>query len=224
MRSWLPISLAVSLTLGCSDEAATDAGPGSSREGCEEPGSNSVKLSAHSCACEPGYDWCDESLDSLDCCPIEDPTTTGDSGGEAEPPDQACGEDELEQIVCVTEATGDTTEDPGASVVWACNGERWVEVPGYATFECLADGKQFAYGCRPGPSFLCGYGPGSTCTEATSSAICVDEDIIDTCAWGRRTIDRCSRLCAELGVFGDGFSGGACQLETDTEPAVCVCS
>ena len=192
-------------------------GPGGEREGCEAPGSHSVLLGLHSCACEPGYDWCDEALDALDCCPVDD--ATSDSGGESSPPDQACGEDQLEQIVCVEDEAG----DPSGSVVWACSGERWVEVPGFATFECLAQGKQFAYGCRAGPSFLCGYGPGSTCADETSSAICVDEDIIDLCVWGRRTIDRCSRLCAELEVFGTGFSGGACQLETDTEPAVCVC-
>jgi hypothetical protein len=41
--------------------------------------------------------------------------------------------------------------------------------------------------------------------------------------WGLRTVDRCSRLCAELEVFGPGFSGGACvQSEPDT-PAICEC-
>ena len=222
MRSRALVLLTAALALACGgDDDKADVGPGVSREGCEEPGSNSVKIGAYSCACEPGYDWCDESLENLDCCPVEDETTTGDGDGDppAAPPDEACGEDQLEQLACVE----GQADDPAASVVWACNGERWIEVPGYATFECLAEGKQFAYGCTSGPTFLCGYGPGSPCTLETSSAICVDEDIIDVCVWDRRTIDRCSRLCAELGAFGEGFTGGACQVETDTEPAVCVC-
>lgn len=108
--------------------------------------------------------------------------------------------------------------------MWACNGERWIDIPGYSSFACMAGGLEFAYGCLPGPAFLCGYGPGSPCEVEGYAAICVDEDIIDTCVWGRRTVDRCARLCAELEVFGPGFTGGACEQPMDAGPAVCVCS
>jgi hypothetical protein len=87
----------------------------------------------------------------------------------------------------------------------------------------MADNFQFGYGCLPGPMFLCGYGPGSPCEIDGYAAVCVDEDIIDTCVWGRRTIDRCSRLCAELGAFGPGHTGGGCE-QLDPDPAICVCT
>ncbi|WP_146155351.1 hypothetical protein [Enhygromyxa salina] len=140
-------------------------------------------------------------------------------------PDEACDEEQVEELRCVIDPEGDPgSPEPGEAGVWACNGARWVEVPGYATFACLADGFEFAYGCLPGPDFLCSFGPGSPCEVEDFGGICVDEDIIDTCVWGRRTIDRCSRLCGELGAFGPGFTGGGCEQPTEAEPASCVCT
>jgi hypothetical protein len=215
------VSLLVSLlVLGCSEEEATEAGVGGSREGCGAPGSHSVPVSEHSCVCEADYEWCDESLDSFECCPLG-----GETGGEELPaPDEPCNEDLAEQLLCQLDPEGDPNDpDPGTAVVWACNGERWVEVPNYATFACLAAGLEFAYGCLPGPEFLCGFGPGSPCEVEGYPGVCVDEDIIDTCVWGRRSVDRCSRLCAELGAFGTGFTGGSCEPGPNMGPATCVC-
>lgn len=204
---------------GGDDAEGAEAGVGGDRSGCAEPGSHSVEISAHSCACEPGYDWCGEALDDFVCCPVE-ATDTG--GAEALPPEAPCGEEQLEALACVEDPE---LPGPADARVWACNGERWVEAPGYATFECAAQGFAFAYGCLAGPEFLCGYGPGTTCEEAEYGSVCVDEDIIDTCVWGRRTVDRCSRLCAELEVFGPGLSGGSCvEAEPpNSGPASCLC-
>jgi hypothetical protein len=215
-------AVALGLLLACSGtQESYEAGPGGNNEGCEQPGSHSYELSDHSCACEDGYAWCSTALDDFDCCPIDGSEDTGEPATE---PDLPCDEALAEQLVCVADVMA--PEDPGGSVVWACNGEHWVEVPGYATFECLADGYPFAYGCLAGdsaPTFLCGYGQGSDCDATQFASLCVDEDIIDTCVWGRRTVDRCSRLCAELEVFGPGFTGGVC-LQPDPEmPAACEC-
>ncbi|HLT39505.1 MAG TPA: hypothetical protein VK034_24645, partial [Enhygromyxa sp.] len=130
----------------------------------------------------------------------------------------------VERLVCVLDPA--LPEDPKASTVWACNGERWVEVPGYSTFACMAEGFPFAYGCVPGdpePGFWCGFGPGSPCDPTRYAGVCIDEDIIDTCVWGLRTVDRCSRLCAELDAFGPGFSAGACSQSDPETPATCEC-
>ena len=211
--------LALLALSACPDEPADDAGVGSDRSGCGEPGSHSMPIGDHSCVCEPGYDWCDEdSLIDFACCPVDDPDTGGETG---EAPAQPCDADHLEQIVCV-----DDPQQPGpaGALVWACNGERWVEVPGYATFECQSQAYAFAYGCVPAdpqPIFLCGHGPGTTCEDGPGG-LCVDNEIIDTCVWGRRTIDRCSRLCGELEVNGPGFAGGNCKT-IDAEQAACVC-
>lgn len=211
------------LLLGCGEEEGeTEAGVGGSREGCGAPGSHSVPVGEHSCACEPGYEWCDEALDAFECCAL-----AGESGGESgggPVPDEPCAEELAEELLCEHDPAGDPGQlDPGAGVVWACNGERWVEVPSYATFACLELGREFAYGCLPGPEFLCGFGPGSPCELEGYPGVCVDEDIIDTCVWGRRSVDRCSRLCAELGAFGPGFTTGSCEPGLDMGPATCAC-
>ncbi|KIG17110.1 hypothetical protein DB30_03707 [Enhygromyxa salina] len=200
--------------IGCGGEGEAAE---SSREGCGDPGSHSEPIGKYSCACEPGYEWCDEARDSFECC-VDDSATT-DEGGAPEP-DAACDEALAESLLCVPDPSG----DPGASLMWACNGERWVEIAGYARFACMAEGLEFAYGCTPGPAFLCGYGPGSPCESEGYAGICVDEEIIDTCVWGRRTVDRCARLCGELQAFGPGFTGGACEDPVEGEPALCVCS
>jgi hypothetical protein len=199
-------------------EEDPEAGVGGSRDSCGAPDSHSELLTMHSCACEPGYVWCSDALDDFDCCPSP---ATDDDGGAPPPPDAPCDESVLEQLLCMPDE--DNPDDPGAAVVWACNGEHWVEVASYATFACKADNFPFGYGCIPGPIFLCGYGPGSPCELDGYPAVCVDEDIIDTCVWGRRTVDRCSRLCAELGAFGTGHTGGGCE-QLDMNPATCVCS
>ncbi len=136
----------------------------------------------------------------------------------------SCDAEQLEQLACVLDPAA--PDDPGAARVWACNGERWVEVPNYSTFACLAEGFQFAYGCWPGapPSFLCGFGAGSSCEPQSYASLCSDEDIIDTCVWGRRTVDRCSRLCSALAAFGPGFTTGACVQPDPDQPAACECS
>ncbi len=212
----LTLTLAAALLLACSSEPGSEAGVGGDRTGCGEPGSHSVLLSEHSCECEPGYTWCSDALDDFDCCPSD----TTESGETAEPPDAPCGADQLEQIACI-----DDPEAPGPGTeTWACNGERWVPVPGLFEFECMALGYHFGYGCLASigaTQYLCGYGPGSTCDETQGSA-CVDESIIDTCVWGRRTVDYCRRLCADLQVWGPGFSAGAC-VELDGV-ASCECS
>lgn len=206
--------LAALLLSACNGEQhESEAGVGGSRDSCGAPGSHSEFIADHSCVCEDGYGWCSDAIDEFDCCP----SGTDETGGESTPPDQPCDESLAEQLVCLSDG------DPSTSQVWACNGERWVEVPGYATFACLDRGLPFAFGCAPGPEFLCGFGPGSTCEVAGYPGICVDEDIIDTCVWGRRTIDRCSRLCSELEAFGPGFATGACQQQGDESPATCVC-
>jgi hypothetical protein len=207
-----------------SDDDSAEAGVGGSREGCGDPGSHSVLVGNHSCACESGYTWCSAALDEFDCCPL-DSDETGDD--EALGPDAACGPEQLESLICLLDPTA--PDDPGATAIWACNGERWVEAPGYSTFACMADGFPFAYGCVPAPTaasepgFLCGHGPGSPCEVEEYASLCVDEDIIDTCVWGRRTVDRCSRLCASLEAFGPGYAGGECAAPSPDTPATCEC-
>ena len=218
MRRLASILLLAPALLGCPGGGSLEAGVGGSNEGCGLEGTHSVLLGMHSCACEPGYAWCSDALEDFACCPSEAPETT-DSGGS--PPDEACGEDELEELRCVADPEDPT---PGGGVVWACNGEHWVEVPGYADFACAAEGLPFAYGCVPGPQFLCGFGAGTTCEVGVFGGICVDEDIIDTCLWGKRTRDRCSRLCTELEAYGPGYASGVCvPSNIKSEPATCVC-
>lgn len=217
------IAVALSLALGCGDDqSSAEAGVGGNRDGCGEPGSHSYEVSEHSCACADGYAWCSDALDEFDCCPIEG----GESSDTGEPtagPDAPCDETLIEQLACVDDPA---LPDPTGSAIWACNGERWIEVPNYSTFACMAEGFPFAYGCvagDPDPSFACGFGQGSSCEPAGFPGVCEDEDIIDTCVWGLRTVDRCSRLCAELDVFGPGFSGGACVQPDPDAPATCEC-
>lgn len=203
----------------CKQVPTFEGGVGSDNEGCGLEGTNSVVVGESSCACEPGYSWCTEELGDFECC-LDDSASEGADEGSL-PPQEICDEDGLEQLRCVPDPAD---PNPAAATVWACNGERWVEVPGYADFACAAEGLPFAYGCVPGPQFLCGFGTGSTCEVEGYSAICVDEDIIDTCVWGRRTVDRCSRLCAELGAFGEGFSTGICDPPLSKfEAARCLC-
>lgn len=217
MRGTLPRLLALSLLLlGCPNgEEDDEAGVGSDRTGCAAPDSHSVLLDDHSCACEPGYSWCSDALDDFDCCPSDE----GDTGETSDPPDSACGADQIEQIECIDDPE---LEGPGTET-WACNGERWVYVPGLFEFDCMAQGYHFGYGCLAGieaPEFVCGYGAGSPCDETTGSA-CSDDSIIDTCVWGRRTVDYCRRLCADLQVWGPGFTEGEC-VDLDGV-GTCVC-
>jgi hypothetical protein len=206
----------VAVLIACTRDDVSDE---SSREGCGDPGSHSELIGENSCACEPGYSWCDEVPDAFECCPSE--AETGGDGASLVP-DEPCDETLAEQLLCVPDLSGDPS-DPSDAVTWACNGERWVEIASYSTFACLAEGFEFAYGCLPGPTFLCGFGPGSPCDAEGYAGLCVDEDIIDTCVWGRRTVDRCSRLCAELDAFGPDFTAGACELSVDMQAATCVC-
>ncbi|NVB38725.1 hypothetical protein G6O69_12870 [Pseudenhygromyxa sp. WMMC2535] len=225
MRALAHLAPAVALAaifslFACRSGESAEAGVGGDRSGCGDPDSHSVLLADHSCVCEGGYDWCSEDLDDFSCCPDEAVTDTAgetdDTGAQA--PELPCGEDQLESLTCVVDEDAPSPEN---SAVWACNGERWIEVSGYADFACESEGFQFGYGCLPGdpePEFLCGYGPGTTCEEEAND-LCVNVEIIDTCVWGRRTIDRCRRLCVELEVFGEGFVGGSCVSEggeTDT--------
>jgi hypothetical protein len=211
-RHLLACSLAWLVAACGGGEEDPEAGVGGSRDSCGAPDSHSEPLSNHSCACEPGYDWCSDALDEFECCPSE----SSDDGLPS--PDAPCDESLAEQLLCVPNG-----DDPGAAIVWACNGERWVDVPGYPTFACMAENFPFAYGCVEGPLFLCGHGPGSACELDGYPSVCVNEDVIDTCVWGRRTIDYCSRLCAELEVFGPGHTGGGCEV-TGRDLATCACS
>ncbi len=221
MRRLALPSLVLSLALACASEGESEeAGVGGDRTGCGEPGSNSVPLADHSCTCEPGFDWCSGAIDDFTCCEVSEPTDTGSDEGLELP----CGPEQVEQLACVLSSDDST---PAAGVVWACNGERWVEAPGLAEFECMAEGYSFAFGCLPDPSgaaFSCGFGPGSPCDPDTYVGLCEDEDIIDTCVWGRRTVDRCSRLCSELEAFGPGFSSGGCTQTSEDSPATCTCT
>jgi hypothetical protein len=213
VRRYLLACSLVWLSAACGGgEEDPEAGVGGSRDSCGAPDSHSEPLSNHSCACEPGYDWCSDALDEFECCPSE----SSDDGLPS--PDAPCDESLAEQLLCVPNGG-----DPGAAIVWACNGERWVDVPGYPTFACMAENFPFAYGCVEGPLFLCGHGPGSACELDGYPSVCVNEDVIDTCVWGRRTIDYCSRLCAELEVFGPGHTGGGCEV-TGRDLATCACS
>lgn len=217
MKGSLPL-LALALLLACpmADEDG-EAGVGSDRTGCGGPGTHSTPLADHSCVCEPGYAWCSEALDDFDCCPSAN-TDTGETG---EPPDSPCGVEQAEQIACI-----DDPEQPGPGTeTWACSGENWVSVPGLAEFECMALSYQFGYGClasEGAPQYVCGYGPGSTCDE-TQTSVCVDDAIIDTCIWGRRTIDYCRRLCVDLQVWGPGFTNGQCGDDIDQGVVACQC-
>lgn len=212
MRPLLVFSLLLVACPSSDDEG--EAGVGSDRTGCGAPDSHSILIDDHSCACEPGYTWCSEALDDFDCCPSDE----GDTG-ETEAPDLPCGAEQLEQIACI-----DEPELPGpGSETWACNGERWVFVPGLVQFECMSFGYHFGYGCLAGvgePTFVCGYGPGSPCDETKASS-CTDDAIIDTCVWGRRTVDYCRRLCADMQVWGPGFTEGEC-VDVDGV-ASCAC-
>jgi len=215
--------LAVALLAGCGgDDDDDDAGVGGNREGCGDPGSHSVELAAYSCQCEPGYSWCSDALDDFNCCATDEPDH--DTGGDDPGPSETCDADSLERLVCVSDP--EDPEHPGGSTIWACNGERWVLAANYSTFVCLAESFPFAYGCAPGldqPQFLCGFGPGTSCDPAQYPSVCTKEDIIDACVWGRRTVDRCARLCAELDAFGAGHTGGACAQPDPDAPATCVC-
>gem|GEM_PF-2077877 len=201
-----------------------EAGIGGDPSGCGDPGSHSARLADHSCACEPGFDWCSEALDDQDCCPSD---SESDSGTLAQGPDLPCAAAQFEQLACV-----DDPLFPGLEFaqIWACNGDQWVPSPGYSAAVCMEQHFPFAFGCVPegvdlSPRFGCGHGPGSPC-DSSAGATCLDADIIDTCAWGRRTIDRCSRLCAELELEGPGFTSGLCVLLPDLEPeprAECQC-
>lgn len=215
---WL--GLLLGLLLGCPQAGVShEAGVGGDRTGCGEAGSHSVLLADHSCACEAGYDWCDPTvLDDFTCCPVDgedgedsEDTETGEDVGEA--PDLPCGPDHFERIACVEDPE---LGGPQHAEIWACNGERWVHTPGYATFACAAEGFPFAFGCRAvdaelAPAFWCGHGPGTTCEEGPYLSVCTGEDLIDTCVWGKRTIDFCSRLCSELELQGPGLTGGYCE-------------
>lgn len=210
-------TLVLAAVSACGDDyEASEAGVGGDRSGCGEPGTHSVLLEDHSCACEPGYEWCSDALDDFDCCPAE-PSESDESGT---PPASPCGPEQAETVACI-----DDPDQPGPGTeTWACNGERWIAIAGLFEFECMAIGYQFGYGCLAAlsePEFVCGYGPGTPCDASLGSA-CVDEAIIDTCVWGRRTIDYCRRLCDELALWGPGFVEGAC-VEVDGE-AACVCS
>lgn len=205
MKSTFPL-LASILLLACpSSDEDGEAGVGGDRSGCGGAGTHSTPLADHSCECEPGYSWCSDAIDDFECCPSDD---TGD-GGTGAPPDSPCEVEQAEQIACL-----DDPEQPGPGTqTWACNGEDWVSVPGLAEFECMTLSYQFGYGCLPGvgtPQYVCGYGPGSPCDE-TQASLCVDDSIIDTCIWGRRAIDYCRRLCADLQVWGPGFTNGQCS-------------
>jgi hypothetical protein len=200
------------------DEGA-EAGVGSDRTGCGLPGTHSALLAENSCACLDGYTWCSDALDQFECC-VRD---VSEREPDADAPEQVCDRSQREQIVCVSGRAG---TDPTASRIWACNGERWVLAPGYATFACMAEGFPFAYGCvpdEPQPEFLCGHGAGSTCDVDEFGGICVDEDIIDTCVWGLRSTDHCSRLCGELEAFGPGFETGHCEQPSLEPTATCLC-
>lgn len=211
--------LALLVLAGCNETPTFEAGVGSFNEGCGLDGTHSVLVADHSCACEAGYEWCSGDPRDFECCPIGG-GETGTGGGETLGPEESCDEGKAEELRCVADPDED---DPTLASVWACNGERWVEVPGYADFACAAQGLAFAYGCVPGPEFVCGFGPGNSCEVAQFDGLCVDEDIIDTCVWGRRTIDRCERLCVELEIYGPGFTGGVC-VEIVEQPAVCICT
>jgi hypothetical protein len=217
-------SVLVSLILlGCgacmgSDDGA-DAGVGGDRSGCGLPGTHSVVLALNSCACLDGYAWCSDALDQFDCC-VRDPS---EREPDTDVPTQTCDDSRRETIVCVSGRPG---TDPSASRIWACNGDRWVLAPSYATFACAAEGFSFAYACvpdEPEPRFVCGYGTGSTCDVDEFGGICVDEDIIDTCVWGLRSIDRCSRLCREIEAYGPGFASGRCVQASPEPTATCEC-
>lgn len=218
----LALALALAFVGGCREDEGAEAGVGGDREGCGDPGTHSVPIGEYSCVCEADYEWCDEALDDFECCPLGAADTQGEDAGE---PEQPCGEAQLEEIACVEDPLA---PGPAAARVWACNGERWVEAPGYDAYVCMTEGFNFAYGCLPGepdPNFMCGYGPGNSCLPEDFGGVCVDGDIIDDCFWGRRTVDRCSRLCAELEVFGPGFVSGSCVAsELEGEPAAaCSC-
>lgn len=217
MRGALVIVLAGCFA-GCggADDVQAEAGVGGDPQGCGEPGSHSERLDEHSCVCEPGYSWCSDALDDFTCCPSE----ASESESEGMPPDAPCGPEQAEQVACIDDPA---QEGPGTET-WACNGERWVAIAKLYEFECQALGYQFGYGCLAAlgqPEFVCGYGPGSTCGAEQGSA-CVDEKIIDTCVWGRRTIDYCRRLCDDLELWGPGFVEGVC-VEVDGV-ASCTCS
>ena len=220
-QRWRAPVLAVAGLVACIRTPSYEADVGGERRGCGEPDSFSFELSDHSCACEAGYTWCSEDLDDFRCCPDEG-DELGD-GGDAAPPDLPCGREQLEQLICVEDP-----DDPGPeqSRAWACNGERWIEAVGVADFECAArlGSVGFSYGCGTIDGrfvALCGFGDGGSCDVEGFVASCRDEDILDGCVWGRRTVDRCSRLCVELEAFGPGFRGGAC-IEDDSS-ASCVC-
>lgn len=221
----LTVGLGLALGLACGDannSGSFEAGVGGEREGCGDPGSHSLELADHSCACDPGYAWCSEAIDDFNCC-ASDESDAGDTDPAASP-DERCDADAAERLVCVIDPAA--PDDPGATQIWACNGERWVSTPGYSAFACMAAGFPFAYGCAPGlngAEFLCGFGSGSSCDSEQYASVCVKEDIIDSCVWGRRTVDRCARLCAELGVFGPGYVGGSCEQPDPELPAACAC-
>ena len=89
---------------------------------------------------------------------------------------------------------------------------------------CMFDGYAFAYGCvddGAAITFVCGNGSGEAC-DSNADATCVDNDVINTCLFGRVTEDSCATICNTIGdADGVTYDSGFCDAESD--PPDCFC-
>jgi hypothetical protein len=206
---------------------------------CEEIGDTSVTpcdgphnvIMDGNCFCEQGYEWCDPSSpDDLSCCghgssgtdtggvDTSGSETAGDTGVEPDPAD--CSDATEGSVFCSnTAAMG-----PEGSRFWTCTGGTWVEDPTAVDLQCGADGYDFGYGCFDDGEaivYLCGNGPGTACGDETAP-MCVDDDVIHACFFGKLTEDGCSTVCSTIGDdAGITYDSGYCDAEA--MPVDCVC-
>jgi hypothetical protein len=206
---------------------------------CEEigkPGSTMCDgphnvLDGDTCSCEASYLWCDPAdSDDYTCCAgptsgtdtgLADTTASdsiGDTGVDPDPAD--CTTEGEGAVFCSnTAAMG-----PAGSQFWTCMGGSWVEQPGAADVQCAADGYDFSYGCVDDGelvTYVCGNGPGTACGDEVEP-MCVNDDVIHACFYGRLTEDSCTTVCSTIGdAAGITYDNGFCDAEAI--PVDCFC-
>ncbi len=114
-------------------------------------------------------------------------------------------------------------EGPAGSRYWECTGGMWMEFPNVGDKNCVADGLDFAYGCVDNGvvEFICGAGPGTSCSGPECDGCGDDGDQILFCLDGRLGSDSCNTICT---VDGDGkvtFDYGECVINEGA--AECFC-
>lgn len=147
-------------------------------------------------------------------------TTEGcnDSGIDPDPAD--CTVDAEGLFYCSNTAAA----GPQGGEYWVCMGGTWVDMPTAGDESCQFDGFDFSYGCVDNGTaveFVCGNGPGTDC-DGSTEAVCVDNDVINACFFGKLTEDSCATICNTLGdEDGVTYDSGFC--DADSVPPDCFC-